>query len=63
MFSYNNKTMAKYKITLSKKQRGKKIGKDKTLEIDCLIPPKIGEGRMLAVHPPIIETITKIEKI
>jgi hypothetical protein len=55
--------MAKYKITWERKQRGQKLDYKRETEIESNREPKVGEGRMLLVDPPIHEYISKVEKV
>lgn len=55
--------MTKYKIKLERTQRGKKLDWENELIVECSIPPKVGEGKVLLVDPPIFETIVSVEEV
>ena len=56
--------MNKYKLTWERSQRGKAIPdwKKETI-VESETQPKLGEGKMLTVYPPVYEYITNVEKI
>ena len=55
--------MAKYKIIWERRQRGKKLDYKREEEIESNREPKVGEGKILLVDPPIHEYISKVEKL
>jgi hypothetical protein len=55
--------MDKYKIKLERTQRGKKLDWTNKLIVECISPPKVGQGKALLVDPPIYEKIVSVEKI
>ncbi len=59
----STRAMTKYKITWERKQRGKKLDYKRETEIESSREPKVGEGRMLLVEPPIHEYISKVERV
>ena len=56
--------MTKYKLTWERSQRGKVITdwKKETI-VESERQPKLGEGKILTVYPPIYEYITNVEEI
>ena len=55
--------MKKYKIYWKRIQRGEHLDYIRESIIESKIEPKIGQGRMLLVEPPIREYISKVEII
>ena len=55
--------MNKYIIKLERVQRGKKLDWSKELTVECKKTPKVGEGSVLLIDPPIYETIVDVKKI
>ena len=52
----------KYKITIEQKQRDKIIGVEIKI-INSNRKPRIGEGKVLLIDPPIYETIIAVKEI
>ena len=55
--------MKKYKVKLGRTQNGKKLDWEKEEVIQTSFPPKVGDGKVLLVDPPIFETITKVTEL
>lgn len=56
--------MTKYKIRLERWRDGKKLDwSNERIVETTYFPPKIGEGNMLLVYPPIEERIVSVEEI
>ena len=55
--------MKKYKLTFKRTQRGVQLDWSREIVVECSRKPEVGEGRALTVHPPIYETITKVEEL
>jgi hypothetical protein len=55
--------MGKYKVKMVRTQRGKKLDWEREKIVESSRKPRIGEGRMLMVDPPIHETIESVEEV
>ncbi len=53
--------MNKYKVKLEKRQGGKVVHVEEIYE--CKYPPRVGEGKVLTVDPPIHVIITHVDLI
>ena len=53
-----------YKITLHRLQRGKQLlDWEQQLIIESTITPKVGDGRLLLVDPPISEQVASVQRL
>ena len=55
--------MAFYKITLHRFQRGSKLDWEQEVIIQSTLPPKLGQGNLLLVHPPISEQVASVQRL
>jgi hypothetical protein len=55
--------MPKYKVKMVRTREGKKLDWEREKIVESAIIPRIGEGRVLMVYPPIRETIESVEEV
>ena len=54
--------MKKYEITIERKQRGQVLDTKKII-VESNVKPRIGDGKVLTVDPPIYETVIDVKEI